>query len=77
VSLFTIIFENYLIRIFLNRISRFIETEIYDHWMAMSGRMKTKSTNETIIHVESSGIQPLSLTKTAGIFYLMICEILA
>jgi hypothetical protein len=45
--------------------------------MAISGKMKTKSTNETIIQEESSRIQPFSLTKTAGIFYLMICGILA
>jgi hypothetical protein len=45
--------------------------------MAISGKMKTKFSNKTFIQEKSSRIQPLTLSKTAGIFYFMICGILA
>jgi hypothetical protein len=57
---------------FNNRIIKFLESGIYDQWLAISERMETNYPNEKHIHQECRRFEVLTLSKTAGIFYLLI-----
>jgi hypothetical protein len=60
------------INFFSNIILRFLETGIYDQWIVISERMKTESPNETQILEKSKRFEILTLSKTEGIFELLI-----
>ncbi len=57
---------------FNNRITKFLESGIYDQWLAISERMERNYANEKHIHQEYHRFEVLTLSKTAGIFYLLI-----